>query len=438
MSPPSVQRPLVSRALLMGALWGVFLLVLVGLTTGCSRSTEPASQGDRPITLTFWTLQLLTFKDTLEPMFRAYEAEHPNVRIRWVDVPFSEGEKRTLTAIMSNTVPDVVNLNPDFSAVLASRRAVLNLNEWVSEEAQSRYLPVAWRAASLGEEAFGIPWYLTSSVSLYNQTLLEEAGFSAPPATYPELRRLGERLAEARKGYAVMPTLSESGNFLKELKRVGIPLYNESGQAVFADHGAAQHLQFWIDLYKNGWMPAESVTEGHRAAVDRYQAGTLAMLMTGPNFLNIVQENAPKIFAHTGVAPQFPTEARYADFSTMVLVVPRKSAHPQEAVDFALYMTNAANQMALVRQAPVLPSVTEALQDPYFQEPETQDLIARARGISARQLLAAQDTYQIRPGQHAINEVMNFYVQSALLGKLGAQTAMARAQAEINALVSAP
>ena len=35
--------------------------------------------------------------------------------------------RQTLTAMMSPQVPDVVNLNPDFSAVLASRRAVLNM-----------------------------------------------------------------------------------------------------------------------------------------------------------------------------------------------------------------------------------------------------------------------------------------------------------------------
>jgi ABC-type glycerol-3-phosphate transport system substrate-binding protein len=157
--------------------------------------------------------------------------------------------------------------------------------------------------------------------------------------------------------------------------------------------------------------------------------------MTGPNFLNIVKENAPAIFQITDVAPQFPTKSAYKDFSTMDLVVPRKSAHPKEAVDFATFMTNRVNQLALAQKAPVLPSVTEALQDPYFRKETSTDLIERARSISAHQLLTATQAYQIHPGQNEINERINYYVQMALLGKLDAQTAMLKAEKEINDLL---
>ena len=54
-------------------------------------------------------------------VIRTYEKEHPNVRIKWVDVPFSEGEKRTLAAVMTDNPPDLINLNPDFSAILAQK-----------------------------------------------------------------------------------------------------------------------------------------------------------------------------------------------------------------------------------------------------------------------------------------------------------------------------
>lgn len=43
------------------------------------------------------------------------------MHIKWVDVPFSEGEKRTLAAVMTDNPPDLINLNPDFSALLAQK-----------------------------------------------------------------------------------------------------------------------------------------------------------------------------------------------------------------------------------------------------------------------------------------------------------------------------
>ncbi|MBY0405710.1 MAG: extracellular solute-binding protein, partial [Cyanobacteria bacterium] len=292
-----------------------FLTLLTLSFSGCQlnsfMSVAPEGEGEeknKVIELEFWTLQLGTFDKLLKPMFTQYEKEHPGIKIRWVDVPFSEGPKRALTAMMSSKVPDVVNLNPDFSAVLASRHAVVNMNEYVVPSIRSKYLPVSWKASSIGNYTFGLPWYLTSSVTLYNQSLLEKAGMKEPPKTYDEIKLLAQHLG--KQGYAVMPSISESGNFFKELQKAGVPLFKTLSthpvrkiKAIFDTPEASATLNFWVDLYQQKLIPAESITEGHRAAVDRYQSGTLALLMVGPNFLNIVKENAPKIFSETGVAP---------------------------------------------------------------------------------------------------------------------------------------
>ena len=56
-----------------------------------------------------------------------FEAQNPDVKIKWVDVPFSEGEKRTLASVLSDNPPDLVNLNPDFSATLAHKGALYEI-----------------------------------------------------------------------------------------------------------------------------------------------------------------------------------------------------------------------------------------------------------------------------------------------------------------------
>src|SRR5690606_17033573 len=112
------------------------------------------------------------------------------------------------------------------------------------EPVQERYLPVAWQAATLRKPGrqtrqaqpmtFGLPWYITSSVTLYNRALLEKAGLDAPPATFAELPDFARTVHEQTGAYGLMPVIAESGNFLKELKKMGIPLYDESGRAIFA------------------------------------------------------------------------------------------------------------------------------------------------------------------------------------------------------------
>lgn len=418
------------------------VMALLVFLAGCGGSSSTTADREQ-ITLEFWTLQLDAFKTTLDPMFLEYERLHPNVRVHWVDIPFSEGPKRTLTAMMSDHVPDVINLNPDFSTVLANRNALVDMNQALPPAVRSSYLPVAWQAASLTQSngktvAFGVPWYATSSVVIYNRSILQKAGLQAPPTRFDALPLFAETIRWKTKAYGLMPVIAESGNFLKELKKLGVPLYDPSGRAVFATPKAMDHLAHFVDLYKAGDVPAESITESHQAAIGRYQAGTLAMLSIGPNFLKIVKENAPNIYKVTDVAPQFPQDAPYKDFSLMLLVVPVKSAHPKEAAEFAAFITNARNQLALAKVAPVLPTVTSALREPYFSQAPADDLLARGRVVSAQQLLGATEAYQIRPNQNAINQIVDYYVQLALLGKTSPSQALLQAQADINALSDNP
>lgn len=418
--------------------WLLVAVIAVSLTFWACQPPQKVPRADKTgktVTLEFWTLQMLGFADYIQGMIAEYEKQHPNVKIKWVDVPFSEGEKKALTSMLAQRSPDVINLNPDFSAILASRGALLNMNYWVSAKQRQSYLPVAWQAASLGQKTFGLPWYLSSAVTLYNQALLKKAGYSAPPATYEEMARMAQEMKGRTPGYILMPTITEGGRFFRILLKEGIPIWGDDGQLVFADSHAGEVLSFWVELYNNRLVPPESVTESHQAAVDRYQSGTLALLLTGPNFLNIVRENAPQVYKVTQVAPQFPVDSDSMDFSEMILVVPRRTPHPQEAVDFALFVTNAENTLKLSELAPVLPPHQSALASATFQRYDATDLMAKARSISARQLLSAKTAMRIHPLQNRLNQIMDYYVQSALLGKLSPQDAMEKAQQDMNKLL---
>jgi putative chitobiose transport system substrate-binding protein len=424
------------------------------LLQGCA-SPKPSLK-DRHITLEFWTLQLDAFADVLKPMFAEYERQHPGIRIHWVDIPFTEGSKRTLTAMMSDRIPDVINSNPDFSAILASRHALIDMNQAIDAKTRQHYLPVAWETATLNRSGakpvtFGVPWYLSSAVTLYNTQLLHQAGFQKPPASWEALPAFIQALHQHSSAYGMMPTLSENGHFLKELQSLGVTLYNARGRAIFANQPeAALHLQQCVDLYRSGAFPAEALTESHQSAVARYQAGTLAMINIGPNFLKILKENSPARYAMTAIAPQFPLKASNPDFSLMLLTVPLKSHHPKEAVRFATFITNAENQMRLVKAAPVLPSITSALQTIFTTSTPTRlgettssqisfaqedVLMAQGRAMSAAQLLRAHHSDGLRPDQNTINQTIDYYVQLALLGKKSPQQALSQAQADINASV---
>ena len=72
---------------------------------------------------------LEAYKSLHEALIHGGIANHYKVKIKWIDVPFSEGEKRTLAAILSNNPPSLVNLNPDFSSILAQKGALEEISK---------------------------------------------------------------------------------------------------------------------------------------------------------------------------------------------------------------------------------------------------------------------------------------------------------------------
>ena len=309
-----------------------------------------------------------------------------------------------------------INLNPDFSAVLADKHAILNLNTLLSSKQKHNYLPVTLESCSLKNTQFlfGLPWYLTSQVTYYNQQLLQQAGWKTPPRSDAELLQLAKDLKQKNLNdvTAFYPTLADNGKFLKQLWQRGLD----------SPKGMKQYLLFWKTMLDNNLLPQESITMKYQDTVDRYQSGASVLLMSGTTAVKGLQENAPQIYKQTRVMPQFPANSSNVDFSVMTLVVPKQSGHPKEAVDLAAFMTNPQNTFAFSRLAPILPP-GPSLKRSEFLFPKSNDLQSQAIAMSARQVLRSKHGYEIGNEQKAKNDATDFYVQSVLLNRMSVDEA---------------
>ncbi|MFO7291359.1 MAG: extracellular solute-binding protein, partial [Bacillota bacterium] len=188
-----------------------------------------------------------------------------------------------------------------------------------------------------------------------------------------------------------------------------------------------------------GLIPKNSITEGHGKAIDMYQAGEIAILPSGPQFLKIVKENAPKIAEVTASGPQITGDSGKMNVAVMNLVVPKQSKHQKEAVDFALFITNAENQLKFCKLTAILPSVKKAAEDPYFTKlPDNAEPIDEARIISASQLPKSEVLVPPLKGYDDLKKAMNEAMQSALLGKKSVDKALADAEKKWNEILAKP
>ena len=427
-----------SRLMSRWRTWSRFgILALLGLAlswlVSCSPATPEAS-GETEVE--FWTMQLQPqFTDYFNERIATFEAENPGVRVNWVDVPWGDMQSKILTAVSAGTAPDVVNLNPDFAAQLAGRNAWMPLDDAIPEAVRQQYLPNIWQASTLDDSTFGIPWYLTTSLAIYNTDLLAQAGAEAPPSTYEELAVLARQMRDTTGKYAFFATFvpTDSAEVLQSFTQMGAELLDAEGNAAFDTPAGRAVFQYWTDLYQQGLLPREVLTQGHRRGIELYQAGETAILTSGAQFLKTIEANAPAIAQVSETAPQITGAGGQKSVAVMNLVIPRNTDSPEAAVQFALFITNDANQLAFAQAANVLPSTLQALADPYFTEVGAEaSALDKARMISATQM---QDAEVLLPANADIKELQKIVydnLQAAMLGDKTVDEAVTDAATEWN------
>jgi putative chitobiose transport system substrate-binding protein len=417
------------------------LLALVGMVlswviTSCGAPSGNSGGTAGKPEVEFWTMQLQPqFTDYFNQLIAQFEQENPSVKVRWVDVPWAEMERKILTAVTGKTAPDVVNLNPNFASQLAERNAWMDLDAKLPANAKSLYLPNIWQASTLDNKSFGIPWYLTTRVTIYNTDVLKQAGVSKPPATYAELAQAAKQIKEKTGKSAFFATVvpADSGEVMESLVQMGVELVDAQGKAAFNTPKGKAAFQYWVDLYKNGLLPKEVLTEGHRYAIDLYQRGDTAILASGAEFLNAIATNAPSIAKVSASAPQITGETGKKNVAVMNLVIPKDTDVPDAALKFALFVTNDANQLAFAKAAKVLPSTVKALQDPYFTTAAQPTPVDQARLISASQMKDAQVLIPAMKNLKQLQKVIYENLQAAMLGQKTVDDAINAAAQEWNA-----
>ena len=419
-----------------------FLLigVILGSLFGCNRAANNNSQE-----LEFWTMQLKpNFTQYFANLNSTYESNNEGVELRWIDIPWSAMENKILTSISAQTAPDVVNLNPKFASQLATNNVWLDLEPAVSTQVKETYLPKIWQASTIevcqesecNDQTFGIPWYLTTTITIYNQELLTASGIEKVPQTYQQLASAAKTIKEKTGKYAFFTTFvpSDSGDVLESLIKMGVELVDDSGQAAFDTPEGQAAFQYWVDLYQQDLLPPEVLTQGHRRAIELYQAKEVALLASGAEFIDSITKNAPTVAQVSGVAPQITGKTGKKSVAVMNLVIPRSTDKSQQALEYALYVTNTENQLTFARESNVLPSTIEAVEQ-YIQDIEQQEqtsLKQQAKKISASQLEDAEVLIPVREDIQILQKAIYENLQAAMLNEKTVEQAVRDAADEWN------
>lgn len=391
--------------------------------------------GRPQMTLEVWTIALQPFfTDYMHDLIGRYQRANPSIQVKWVDVQFQAIEQKLLAAIAGGVAPDVVNLNVEFTARIAEKGALLDMDRAVPAAERTKYFAGLWASNQFRGRSYGIPWYVAPPVLIFNTALFKKAGLDPrhPPATEDAMISAAKQIKNRAHVYGFMPSV-DGVRLMHGFLESGLPVLSaDRKRAVFNSPAHVAYLRKYVDLFKQDYFPDDTLRRGFAGAVERYSAGQLGMVLIGPQFLLRIKESNPDVYGMTDVGRYPIGKAKVIHAALMTVAVPKASKHPQEAVEFALYMTSDENQLAFSQRSVVFPSVLRAASNPYFRrhgpDPEWQ-----ARAIAVDELKFGRDLTLTLPNQGELYKIFREAVESAFFGKMSPKEALDWAVREWNA-----
>jgi multiple sugar transport system substrate-binding protein len=234
------------------------LLLVFGLSVSLS-----AAQDNITISwLTHWGEENLL--EAQQAIIDEYEAANPGVTIELRTVPFDQLLTTIITGRTAGTNPDVYHFYNLWMPEFVSSGLLAAPPEDVVETVTTNAAPAAVQGTTVNGQVWGTPTEINTYLLLYNKRLLEEAGFSEPPADWDELEEIAAAITQrdetgavTQVGFGVITgwdsgvvhpftslLYSDGGNYLSD----------DFSATAFNSAEGLETLQLYADMLANGGM----------------------------------------------------------------------------------------------------------------------------------------------------------------------------------------
>lgn len=388
-----------------------------------------AADGELSGEISFQTWALTpTFQEYLDDVINGFEEQHPGVKVKLVDQPGDGYSEKVLTQASTSTLPDVVNLPPDFALPLAHANKLVNIAETDStlEETFVAGGIGAYEFAGL-DGVWGYPWYLNTDISYWNANMLNDCGLDAdnPPATEDELFEQAKTYTENCSD----THLISRAPGLEDFTRAGVQILNDEGtEFVFNTPEAVKVLERSVDAFQAGEMPSSVLNDDYLGNAKLFTQSKVAWTTGGAPAYADFMRDSPSLKDNMVISPALNLPPLYVQG----ISVAAESKHPETAQAFAQWVTNAENQNAFAQIVSIFPSTIASEDDPYFSEDDGTGE-GQARILAFDSLKTAEVLVPVEFSD-AMSTILAQQIALAMRGDVSAQEALDEAVSQINRL----
>ncbi|WP_427017626.1 ABC transporter substrate-binding protein [Pseudarthrobacter sp. P1] len=409
----------------------VAALALAGCGGAGSATPQAASgQVTGDVTLQTWSLTP-KFTDYLNEVIAGFEAKYPGTKVKLVDQPGDGYSDKVLTQASSGTLPDVVNLPPDFALPLAKQGMLLDIST-VDKTLQDTYVAGGLSAFEYKgvNGVFGYPWYLNTDVSYWNTDKLDANGLDAknPPKTTADLFAQAKTMHDASGGKEYLISRKPG---LDDFTRGGIDILAEDGKTVvFNTDKAAAMLDQYRDAFKAGYMPPTVLNNDYLGNSKLFGEGKVAWTTGGGNSIPSFEKDNPSLAGKVVATPSLDSPPLYVQG----LGVSAKSKNQPAAIALAQWVTNAENQGKFAHLVNIFPSTKSSASDPYFAKSDGTPA-SDAKVLAFKELETAKNLqpYEING---AMSDILSQQIALAIKGDVSSKAALDDAASKINQMLA--
>lgn len=418
------------------------LLVLLGLvmilaTVGAQGSQEPQKSGPVTLKYAFWGNPDAIGVE--QDIIKAFEEKHPDIKIEPIVSGYADYHTKLMTMIAGNMAPDVMRIDDYYFYDFIKLSAVESLSPYIQRDKidLNLYPKMGIEEATVDGQIYGLPWGTAPLYMLLNLDVFEKAGVALPSLdwTTKDFERIVRSFNPQKdKVYGFAIDTNYLSSVLPHIWSKGGTLLSEDKSRYTGDSPeASSAIQMLADLYKEGYMPKDTINSGNTEALRRwFSNGTIAMMSGSAQEILAIQK-IEGIRFEAWTMPQAMNSKNTTVFKSNTISISKSSKQKEAAWIFTKFLRGVEGEDLYVRAKRFPPTLNIAENWDLYLDPnlypkqikQNSELIAKEYG----------HTLPLRTGYAAIESKVIPAVQSAMLGTKTAAQAMADIRGDITKII---
>lgn len=407
--------------------------MVLGLALGVATTAHAMPDSPKPDKL------VAIVSSTFGPMMETFApqwTEKTGVPVEVISQSYDTTYTKIVTSIVGGAQTDIVVTDSIWTSGFAQAGFIRPLQDEVGSF-EDRLVPVAIDQRKVDGTIYSMPITNEAKFFYYNEELLNEAGYDAPPATWEELIAMSEDMRE--QGVAEHGILwgwhQAEGlicDYVLLVNGFGGEIIDADGNWRFHEGGGLRALEFMVETLESGIADPSSVGLSDRQVVDSYNAGNVPFMLNWSFALSATNNPETSNIVGKVRVGKIPGFEEAGTVSTSVtggsgFAVTASSQHPDWAWDLVHFLTDVERQIQLQEVRSNMPVWKEIY--------DHERIVAEYPYVGQ---MAEQFDYAVwrpnLPNYAEVSSLLQLYVHRALTGSMSPKEALDQAYEEISRL----